>query len=185
MIALARNFRHGVDSPRTFLGRTPFQVRPGILTKLKGRYRRFLRNSGRVLRAYPRWLIYSAVHMWRKKTAAVLTRPVKFSGKTLWLRNGAVELDHPIVDAFQTGAIVIVQFDQDCGLDRSFNNVIGLDLFGHKLWTAELPAGTLVSSDVYVSPAHLRRPVQFVSFSSYICTLDRRTGKILSTEFTK
>jgi hypothetical protein len=96
-----------------------------------------------------------------------------------------LHLEHPIADAFETRRVVVVLFEYDSVKDWPLSNLIGLDPSGHKLWTAELPPPTGFRGDVYLSPAHLRRPLQFVSFSSFICTLDVTTGRIIAAEFTK
>ena len=110
---------------------------------------------------------------------------LSFKANDLWIDGIRTSLPYPIVDVFVAGRIIIVQFDPDVRLKEFFNNVVGLDFSGRHLWTAELPPKTGTSADNYLAKAQSRSPVQFVSFSSFICTLDPRTGKIIRTEFTK
>ena len=112
---------------------------------------------------------------------------VGFSGRVLRIDSLQVELEYPIAEAFALGDLVIVRFPYDAELKRSgksygaFDNLFALTGRGERAWVAELPTN---GTDSYVAISS-REPLVANSWSCFQCTLDPKSGKIVSTVFTK
>jgi hypothetical protein len=109
---------------------------------------------------------------------------VRHVGKTLYLKDAVIELEHEILDAFELDDVVVVLFDPDAFIRKfgQFHNLIAADHQGKRLWDAELP--TTSSGDCYYK-ATPGSPITAYSMMSYICKIDPVSGKILGTTFTK
>ena len=109
---------------------------------------------------------------------------ITFSGKSLFVDGKALELEHPVADAFELGNRIIVLFDPEAPRNGSgtFQNLFALRANGNRDWIAELP--TNESSDVYVGVAS-KTPLLANSWSCYMCEIEPTTGRIKARVFTK
>lgn len=99
------------------------------------------------------------------------------------LAGGILELEYPILDAFQLAGNIIVLFEPDAKKGPGqFRNLVALKPDGERIWEAELP--TMMSSDAYYRFSS-RNPVVADSLSSFSCTIDDSTGRILGKNFYK
>jgi hypothetical protein len=106
-----------------------------------------------------------------------------FSAKSIRLANRNLDLEYPILDAFELGSKIIVLFEP--GAKRSagqFKNLIAVSPNGERIWEAELP--TTISSDAYYRFSS-KNPIIVDSLSSFASTIDDSTGRILQKDFYK
>src|SRR5258705_7866757 len=107
---------------------------------------------------------------------------LEFSGKTIMLAEGILELEYPILDAFQLAGNIIVLFEPDAKKGPGqFRNLVAVRPDGERIWEAELP--TTMSSDAYYRFSS--NPVVTDSLSSFSSTIDDSTGRILGKNFYK
>ena len=108
---------------------------------------------------------------------------VPFSEKSIMLANGVLELEYPILDAFQLADKIIVLFQPDAKKNLGqFKNLVAVGPNGDRIWEAELP--TTMSSDAYYRFSS-KDPIIVDSLSSFSSTIDDSTGHILSKNFYK
>ena len=109
---------------------------------------------------------------------------IRFSKNTVVINSMPINLKYKIAVAFEKNGIVIVLFDPDEYIPKfgQFRNLVGLNCQGTKLWEAELP--TNETGDCYFK-IRSQYPLKAISFKSWICEIDIRTGKIISKCFTK
>ena len=108
---------------------------------------------------------------------------VRFSGRSIELANGIVELDYPILDAFQLADKIIVLFEPDAKESPGqFKNLIAITPSGERVWEAELP--TTMSFDTYYGFSS-KNPIVAYSISSFSSTIDDMTGRIVNKIFYK
>lgn len=108
---------------------------------------------------------------------------LKFSGRSIELANGILELDYPILDAFQLVDKIIVLFHPDAKkYGGQFKNLVAMRPNGERIWEAELP--TTMSSDAYYRFSS-KNPIIADSLSSFSSTIDDSTGRIVRKEFYK
>jgi len=110
---------------------------------------------------------------------------LNFSGRTLRTGEGeSINLDYPVIDAFQLGDRIIVLLDPDSYGSNfgQFRNLLALTVDGERLWTAELP--TTMSNDTYYRISS-RCPLIADTLSSYACEIDQSSGKIRNKTFFK
>jgi hypothetical protein len=117
---------------------------------------------------------------------------VTFKDKTVVIDGTRIELQWPVLDAFELGERVIVLFDPDGYLldpgykaqrrqGREANrNLCAFTKSGEKVWEAEFPE----EADYYYA-VNSRSPLRVNSFSSFRCEIDACTGKIKSKTFLK
>ena len=117
---------------------------------------------------------------------------VKFYAKNLIINGIPIKQQWDILDAFEVNEKIIVLFNPDSYLcDPAYReqrraghpankNLIALSVTGKKIWEADFPTDT----DYYYQ-INSRFPFCVASFSSYDCTIDIETGKILSKVFFK
>jgi hypothetical protein len=111
-----------------------------------------------------------------------MTGPVEFENRTLRIGSIIVELEHPIVEAFLAGDLVVVLFRYDSDPRMRFENLRAFTRQGALAWVAELPTSS--GLDAYVEVAS-RDPLVVASWSCHRCTLDPRTGRVTGKTFTK
>ena len=104
-------------------------------------------------------------------------------GKQLQLDETILDLPHPILDARQLGDRIVVIFDyMDFPKWRQARNLRAFDRQGRELWIAEHP--TNETADCYVN--FMRDdPLTVGNFVGYRCVIDKATGKLVESEFTK
>jgi hypothetical protein len=109
---------------------------------------------------------------------------INYSKKTVTIDGVTVALEYAVLVAFELMGNVIVLFDPDELIPKSgrFHNLIALDMNGSKLWEAELP--TTSTGDCYIEISS-KKPLQAISFKSYVSEIDIGTGMIISKNFTK
>ena len=109
---------------------------------------------------------------------------VTFSDKTVSIYGKSLEVEHPVIDAFELKGRIIVLFDPDVYTEKfgQFPNLIALRPTGERLWTAELP--TTTSGDRYYKIASQTLLVAH-SIYSYECQIDAATGRLKSRQFCK
>jgi len=97
---------------------------------------------------------------------------------------GEVECEGLIKDAFLISDVIVILLDPDenLGIDGQYQNLIGYNLTGSCIWRAELP--TIKTSDVYWK-INSSKPLVVSSWSSYNCHIDELTGLIVEKEFYK
>ena len=118
---------------------------------------------------------------------------VSCDGKSLLIDGKTtVSLPYVIRQAFEQDGIVVVLMDPNDYLNDPsytkerrrgndpFRNLIGLSPDGNPLWEAEFPDAV----DYYYKIVS-RRPLVALSFSSFRCRIDIRTGVILERVFLK
>jgi hypothetical protein len=117
---------------------------------------------------------------------------VQFSGSSLMIGEAVVSLPYDIREAFALGEQVVVLIDPNAylndpsyGKDRRrghdpIRNLLAFSADGKKIWEAEFPG----KADYYYR-IHTRQPLSVYSFSSYLCEIDPRNGKILHKTFLK
>ena len=100
-----------------------------------------------------------------------------------------IEVEHQVKTAHWVDDKALVLYDadaywQDFGSLQfgQFPNLVAYDAEGNKLWTAELP--TNESSDCYVELVSMQ-PLVAYSWKSFECTIDLKTGKIISREYVR
>ena len=93
-------------------------------------------------------------------------------------------LPHPIADAFWVSDLIIVLYDPNAqtGNVGVFENLVAIHRSGETAWTAELP--TTTTGECYYK-IRSRDPLVALSFGSYACSTDTRTGRIVEKVFTK
>jgi len=109
---------------------------------------------------------------------------ITFYGKTLSINGKSLELDYPVVDAFELEGRIIVLFNPDAYTERfgQFPNLIALGPTGERVWTAELP--TTTSGDRYYKVSS-RTPLVVYSIYSQECEIEPATGRIKVRRFFK
>ncbi len=117
---------------------------------------------------------------------------VSFSSNTLVVGDVTLSLQYAIRDAFVLDDKIIVLLDPDSYLtaptyrqeqrrgERSVQNLLAISNNGQLLWEAEFPE----KADYYYRVVS-RQPLTALSFSSYRCEIDPRTGKIIAKQFLK
>lgn len=82
----------------------------------------------------------------------------------------------------EEGILVLLE-QQWTNPTKSFQSLLLASFSGEVLWYAELPnAG---GADSYVDVRMYGTEISAYSFSGYICTIDRNTGKIVARKFVK
>ncbi|WP_440617451.1 hypothetical protein [Cysteiniphilum sp. 6C5] len=118
----------------------------------------------------------------------------KFEGKYLYINDKKIQLPYVIREAFERENKVIVLFDSDLSTNptqpKKFHNLVAYDLNGNELWKAELPI-----HDAYGEVQELdwddywgvwnMDSLKASSSSSYRCTIDSKTGKIINKIYYK
>jgi hypothetical protein len=108
---------------------------------------------------------------------------VEFSERSITLANGILELEYPILDAFQLEGKIIVLFHPDAKKSPGqFKNLVAVRANGDRIWEAELP--TTMSSDAYYRFSS-KNPIIADSLSSFSSTIDDSTGRIARKNFYK
>jgi hypothetical protein len=117
---------------------------------------------------------------------------ITYADRTVLIDGYAVDMDWPVLDAFEDdqGAIVLLDpnaylADPDYRRSRKLGrppvqNLLAITRLGARRWEAELPTAT----DYYYSIAS-RVPLVANSFSSYRCEVSADNGTILSRQFVK
>ncbi len=117
---------------------------------------------------------------------------VAYSGCTLKIDAVAVEMPWPILEAAENAEKVFVLLDPDAYLsDATYKasrrqgapavrNLIAVGRTGERLWEADLPE----PSDYYYKLTSVS-PLVAMSFSSYRCHIDAKSGRIANKEFLK
>jgi len=109
---------------------------------------------------------------------------MKYEQNIIAFNGHKYELEYPILDVVQKGDCFIVLFDPDANIKKfgQFPNLICINSYGAKIWTAELP--TTDTGDCYYK---LKSAVSLRAYSvrSYSCVIDEKTGQILSKKFFK
>ena len=109
---------------------------------------------------------------------------INFSANCITLSGRVIELDYPILEAYQSTDRILILYDPDSYKIKTgqFNNLLCLNIIGEKLWVAELP--TTQSGDCYYKIKSIN-PLIAYSINSFICEVDTVSGKILNKEFIK
>lgn len=110
----------------------------------------------------------------------------------LTIDDRTIDPGNPVEQAEQRDYILLVRPFSDLLYDKAheetglrtgrFGNVIGVDSDGEVAWRADLPSDE--PTDYYLRVASWE-PFLVNSFSSYLCEIDPRTGKIFSEKFMK
>jgi hypothetical protein len=106
-------------------------------------------------------------------------------GRIVCLAESALELDHPVKQAFQLDASrIVVLYDPDAstGAEGQFRNLVAITVTGDEVWTGELP--TNQNGDVYTKISSTT-PLEAFSWTSFRCEIDKTTGKLIRKEFVK
>lgn len=80
---------------------------------------------------------------------------------------------------------IVVLLDPDAYIgieERCYKNLFGFDLCGNEIWRADFPQN--YKGDYYWK-IEKRWPLKVNSFSSYECTIDVDTGKVIKKKFYK
>ena len=109
---------------------------------------------------------------------------VTHSGKTVVIGGRPIEMEYPVVEAFQLGDKVVVMLDPDAYNQKfgQFRNLLAFTPEGEALWVAELP--TSMSSDTYTRISS-KNPLVADSFTSYACEINQSSGEIIKKSFYK
>lgn len=112
-------------------------------------------------------------------------KEIFYRDNNLEINNSYVSFEFPIKAACSIDEYVIVLLDPDSNLCKwgQFPNIFGVSLEGKILWKSELP--TTDTGDSYLSMRIEDNKLKSYAWSSYICIIDYKTGKILSKVFTK
>lgn len=117
---------------------------------------------------------------------------VTFQGKQVVVDGKCIEMQWPVLDAFELGERVIVLLDPDAYLldpgykaqrrqgRKANRNLKAFSKSGEKVWEAEFPE----EADYYYAVSS-RSPLCVNSFSSFRCEIDPDTGRIRSKTFLK
>ena len=102
---------------------------------------------------------------------------------TIPLNGDRWDFERPVLDSCQIEHSMIVIFDyMSYPRNKQSKNMIAFDLNQNELWTAAHP--TNQTNDTYVKFI-ASDPLQALNFASFVCTLDPKTGQLLSADFTK
>jgi len=109
---------------------------------------------------------------------------LKFSGKSVKINGRTIEVEYPVLDAFELADKILVLFEPDArrGEPGQFRNLVALTRDSECIWKAELP--TTMSSDTYYRLSSTS-PIVADSLTSFACTIDNSNGRILSKTFYK
>ena len=109
---------------------------------------------------------------------------ITFSGKTLSIDGRPLELDYPVVDAFELEGRIVVLFNPDAYTEKfgQFPNLIALRPTGERLWVAEL--ATTTTGDRYYKVGS-QTPLVVYSIYSQECEIDPATGRVKVRRFFK
>jgi hypothetical protein len=117
---------------------------------------------------------------------------IEVQGSVLTVDGCAVQLDWPVLEIAEAHDKVFVLLDPDSYLadpgyklslrdgGPAIRNLVGFSRDGRKLWEAELPE----TRDYYYQISSAR-PLCVNSFSSFLCEIDPRSGKIVTKQFLK
>ena len=117
---------------------------------------------------------------------------VSFNGNTLVIDDRTLSLEYVISDAFALNDQIIVLLDPDSYLlapsygkerrrgNKPVHNLLAFSSGGQLLWEAEFPE----QADYYYRVVS-KQPLTALSFSSYRCEIDPRTGTIIAKTFFK
>lgn len=117
---------------------------------------------------------------------------VSFKNQELKIGNHMITTPWPVMDVFDDGHRVIALLNPDAYLtDPAYKtcrrsgappnkNLLAYSYEGHLLWEADFPSAT----DYYYCISS-KRPLRVNSFSSFRCTIDPETGKIIKKIFYK
>ena len=123
----------------------------------------------------------TAFELWSRGTLAMTIEEIAIDKNKVAVRGRWIELQHAIEDAFLEDNRIFVLFDPAARSWRSANLIcVGTD--GRELWVAEFPEA---GREDYYYLISSRKPLVVNSFSSYKCTIDGETGRILGREFVK
>lgn len=111
-------------------------------------------------------------------------RKVDFNNKILTIDNLSLEMDYQIknVRIINDLAVVIFKYDDNVPKFRQFNNCMAFDANGNWIWTAEHPTST--TSDFYLDFMDSKSN-KLWNFGCFVCSLNFKTGKLKSADFTK
>ncbi len=103
---------------------------------------------------------------------------------TMRIGNRIVKFEYAVQEAFPFGELIIVWLDPESYQQKfgQFPNIIAFSASGVELWKAELP--TNQSGDRF-DFIFSKQPLIAGSFTSFRCTIDPETGKIVEKEFLK
>jgi hypothetical protein len=117
---------------------------------------------------------------------------VSWQANTLVIDGTALSLAYAIREAFALDDKIIVLLDPNAYLsdpsyskerrrgENALHNLLALTANGETLWEAEFPEQV----DYYYEVS-CRSPLTALSFSSFRCEIDPRTGKIIRMDFLK
>ena len=106
---------------------------------------------------------------------------IQFSGKSLNVGEKIFALKYEIRDAFWNDNRIIVLYHPDACKGK-FQNLECFSREGDKIWTAELPEPGREDAYGGITSYSL---LELYAFTSYICQVDIKTGKIEKREITK
>lgn len=109
---------------------------------------------------------------------------LKFSGRSVSSKGNTIEFAYPVLDAVELPDKIIVLFEPDSrrGEPGQFHNLVAVTHNGEDIWKAALP--TTMSSDSYYRISSTT-PLIADSLTSFACTIDESTGRILNKVFYK
>lgn len=106
-----------------------------------------------------------------------------FSGRSLQLSGGrSVAVDGAILDAIDTGTVLVVVLDQPPHMTLS-ENVVGLDHQGRIIWRVR--PRDLPGPGFYTGVAERADGVWLIHYSGFIVRIDPATGRVLGQQFAK
>jgi hypothetical protein len=107
---------------------------------------------------------------------------LSFTGRTVFVNGHSIEVPYSILDAirFKRGFALIYDY-MEMPRDQRRNNLEAFDSNAQRLWIAESPNEPAAAYVSFVCA----QPLRADNFSSYECTLDPDTGKIVRSVFFK
>ena len=109
---------------------------------------------------------------------------MQFEKSVLRIDDAEHVLDLPIIDAASDGMRVYIVFDYMAfPKNQPTNNLVAVDANGRRLWTvAEQPVDHPTAAYTNIIRTD---PLTVGNFAGFMCVIDRVSGKLVQSEFTK
>jgi hypothetical protein len=123
------------------------------------------------------------VSKWIKNGIAADAHESWFEGKDLIISKRRFQMDYPIKDIVEYDDLIVILYEYSSfeGVGQ-FSNLFAVDRDGNEIWRADHP--TTDSSSAYVRITS-SDPLVVSNFTSYQCTIDVNSGRIVDTVLTK
>ena len=109
---------------------------------------------------------------------------IEFEECVLEINGNQMVFEHPISSASTDGDLIFLIFDySDFPIDRQANNLECIDQAGNFLWCAVSPINS--PAGAFTNFVEVEKNLVVGNFAGYDAVIDKKTGEVVDTKFTR